>query len=210
MYYEWIQRNKLKTVGLILSFFGLIIVWAAWTYFDRTGKIPLTISVVPSNATVLVNGKSLGNGTHWLAGGNYTIKAEKEGFASQSASVQVTANKTQNVAAFSLSPESSDAKKWADSHQADYKRNEQFGAIQARNDGKYFSDKNPITTKLPFNDPYFTIGYRVNKDNSIVLTVETPSPRYRFYAIEKIRLMGYDPTDFTIEFRDFKNPLEVQ
>jgi hypothetical protein len=87
------------------------------------------------------------------------------------------------------------------------KKNESYGAIEASNNGKYFTAKNPITTKLPYNDPYYTIGYTPRTDGGVDLTISTPSPRYRFYAVEKIRELGYDPTDFVIVFKDFKNPL---
>ncbi len=208
MYYEWIQNNKrIVTMG-IWVFFVFIIIWAVWTYIDRSGKLPLTISTVPSDAKVLIDNRTLGKGTHWLVAGQYEAKVEKEGFAAQEATITITSKKTQNVLAISLVPQSDTAKKWASEHQDEYKKNEQYGAIEAREAGKYFTDQNPITTKLPFTDPYFTIGYRADKDESILLTVTTPSPRYRFYAVEKIRQLGYEPTDFVIEFKDFRNPLE--
>ena len=48
--------------------------------------------------------------------------------------------------------------------------------------------------KLPFTD-HATDRFTPNPDNTITLTVSTPSPRYRFYAKWKqIRKMGYDPT----------------
>lgn len=208
MYYEWLQRNKKRITLAVVGFFVFIIVWAVWTYIDRYGKTPLTISVVPSNATVRIDDRKIGNGTHWLADGTYKVKVEREGFESQESSIIVTADKDQNVLAVSLTPVSEEAQKWAAAHQRDYKKNEQYGAIEARENGKYFTDRNPITTKLPFTDPYFTLAYRTADDGSVVLTIDTPSPRYRFFAVEKIRELGYDPTDFVVEFRDFKNPLE--
>lgn len=208
MYDEFLYRNKRRIILGVGILFALIIVWAVWTYLDRAGKTPLTISVVPSDAKVLVNNQSLGNGTHWLVDNTYKITVEKDGFKTQQTSTTVTNKKPQNVLAFSLVPQSDAAKKWAADHQNDYKRNESFGALEARTNGQYFTDKNPITKRLPFNDPYFTLGYKAVGDNSIILTVSTPSPRYRFYAVEKIRELGYDPTDFKIEFSDFHNPLE--
>jgi hypothetical protein len=207
MYDEFLYRNKRRIILGVAIIFALIIVWAVWTYFDRVGKTPLTISVVPSDAKVLVNNKSLGDGTHWLLDNTYKITIEKDGFKTQQTTVKVTGEKTTNVVAASLEPQSEAAKKWAADHQSDYKKNESFGALEARTNGQYFTDKNPITKFLPFNDPYFTIGYRAVGGNSIVLTVNTPSPRYRFYAVQKIRDLGYDPTDFMIEFTDFNNPL---
>lgn len=208
MYNEWFQQNRRNILAGIGIFFAVIIIWATWTYIDRYDKTPLTISVVPSSAKVTIDNRSLGNGTHWLKDGTYSVTVEKEGFETQKSSLLVTSDKQQNVLAVSLTPQSDEAKKWASEHERDYSKNEQYGAIEARENGEYFTNKNPITTRLPFTDPYFTIGYRADEDDSVILIVTTPSPRYRFYAVEKIRELGYEPTDFIIEFKDFKNPLE--
>lgn len=210
MYYDFIQNNKQLFKRLGLGFILLIIIWGVSTYIDRYGKIPVVVSVVPSNASVTFSGKDSSNGTHYLQAGTYDVSVHQDGFKTQTQKVIITEGKEQNVVAVSLIAESDEAKKWANSHQDDYQKNEIYGSIQANSDGKYFTNKNPITTKLPYNDPYFTIGYIANSDQSITLTIITPSPRYRFYAIEQIRKLGYDPTDFKIVFKDFHNPLEMK
>ena len=207
MYYDFLQKNKRIISIVAICFFGLLIAWSVVTLIGRIGKLPLQISVVPSDASITINGGSYHNGTVWIKAGTYTMTVEKSGFTTQKKSVAVTDQKDKNVVAVSLVAESDDAKKWADQHKDEYSKNEQYGAIEADQAGKYFSAKNPITDKLPFKDPYFTISYQARDDLSIKLLVDTPSPRYRFYAIEKIRELGYDPTDFEIEFSDFHNPL---
>lgn len=206
----FIQKHRQRIIISVALLFAIIIIWAIAIYVGRIGKTPLVVSLVPSDATVIIDGQRHGNGTLWLADGTYQIAVEKEGFETQKKSILVTNKKEQNVAAVSLNPKSDDAKKWAEKHQNDYTKNEQYGAIEARSNGEYFTNKNPITAKLPFKDPYFTIGYRTEKDDSITITVVTPSPRYRFYAIEQIREWGYDPTDFVFDFKDFHNPLEAK
>jgi len=208
MYYESLQRHKKRIITVVIVVFIVIIIGAFITFFGRVGKLPLVIATVPSSATITIDGRQYSNGTQWLKPGTYKISASKDGFESADKSVIVTDKKQQNVVAISLSPKSDEAKEWASKHQKDYSNNEQYGAIEANVNGKYFSDTNPITTKLPFNDPYFTIGYTVREDSSITITIATPSPRYRFYAVEKIRELGFDPTDYVIDFKDFHNPLE--
>ena len=208
MYYDSLQRHKKRIVLAIALFLVVSIAWVIITFVGRVGKLPVVVAVVPSNATVTIDNQRYGNGTQWLKPGTYKVTVSKDGFATSNESTVVTDKKSQNVIAVSLKAESDEAKKWAAEHQKDYASNEQYGAIEASTDGKYFADTHPITTKLPFNDPYFTIGYTVDDDNSVTLTVATPSPRYRFYAVEKIRQLGFDPTDFKIVFKDFHNPLE--
>ncbi|MDB5183734.1 MAG: exported protein of unknown function [Candidatus Saccharibacteria bacterium] len=208
MYYELIQRNKRRIVIVCVVIFALIIGGAIYTYAIRQGKTGVVVSAVPSDAQITFNGQSEGNGTDWVKDGSYTVTAKKDGYQTLTKTVLVSGDKPQNVVALSLTASSDDAKKWANNHADDYQKNEEYGAIEANVNGQYFSSLNPITSKLPFQDPYFTIGYITNNDNvSITLTITTPSPRYRFYAVEKIRQLGYDPTDFKIVFKDFKNPL---
>lgn len=208
MYYDFIHQHKQRFKIAGIAFIVLVAWWGIATFVDQNGKIPVVVSVVPSDATVTFNGKSEGNGTHYLPAGSYEVTVRKDGFKTETEQVIVTDKKQQNVVAASLTAESTDAKKWAKEHSGDYAKNQAYGAIEANSNGSYFTAKNPITTKLPYNDPYFTIGYIVNKDQSITLTVVTPSPRYRFYAVQQIRDLGYDPTDFKIMFKDFHNPLE--
>lgn len=208
MYYEYIQAHKKRVLSAIAIFFVLITTWAIIDFISHIGKIPVVISVVPNDATISLNNQRVGTGTQWVVAGTYKVSVVKDGFQPLSETAIISDKKQQNVIAASLIPESKEAKSWATEHENDYKRNEQYGAIQAASNGAYFTDLNPITKQLPFTDPYFKIGYVRNKDQTISLTISTPSPRYRFYAIEKIRQMGYDPTDFIVVFKDFNNPLE--
>ncbi len=208
MYYEWVQANKRIIATCTAVFFVGIIVWSVTTYVSRIGKVSVTVSAVPSDATILINGKKVGNGTHWIAPGKYTFSAQKDGFKKREKTSDIVNEKNHNVVALSLTPESDTAKKWVESHDMDYKKNEEFGAIEARANGAYFRKKNPITAVLPYKDPYYTLSYMTNNADTIELIVTTPSPRYRYFAIEKLRELGFNPTDFSIRFEDFKNPLE--
>lgn len=210
MYYDFIQQHKRKFFVGIILFVILIAVWGVTTLVTRQGKVEVFINTVPGDAQVMFNETRESNGIKWMKPGDYTVTAKKDGFTSVTRKVRITDQKKQNVVAISLHAESDEAKKWASNHLLDYQKNETYGTIEANTNGEYFSNLNPITTKLPFVDPYFKIAYTTNSDQSITLTVTTPSPRYRFYAVEKIRELGYDPTDFVIDFKDFKNPLEVK
>jgi hypothetical protein len=205
-----LYNNRVKIVRGFWIVLAIVVVWAVADYVSHIGKVALVVSVVPRDAIVMVGSDKVGNGTRWVKAGDYKVSVSKDGFIKQQETLTVSEQKKQNVLAISLIPDSDAAKKWANDHSDDYKNNEQYGSIEAKNNGDYFSQTNPITTQLPYTDPYFKIGYVTDNNQSIKLTIETPSPRYRFYAVEKIRQLGYDPTDFVIEFKDFKNPLEQQ
>lgn len=208
MYYEFIQANKRRIIGGVIAIIAFVGIWTAVDFVSHIGKLPVVISTAPSDAKITVDNRSYGNGTSWIVPGKYAVTVEKDGFKKDTETIIITGQKTQNVVAVSLVPQSDQAKKWATDHQADYAKNQQYGGIEASANGEYFAKLHPIVDQLPFTDPYFKIGYTENRDQSVTLTISTPSPRYRFYAIEKLRKMGYDPTDFVIQFKDFHNPLE--
>jgi hypothetical protein len=208
MYYEWYQKNRKLIIGGIIFIILLLTAWGIWVYVSRQGKVPVTISAVPRDSSVMINGQPSGNGTTWLVPGSYIVEAKKDGFESRKKTITVTDGKEQNVVALGLTPVSDEAQKWAEKNASAYKDNETYGALEAQANGQYFQEKNPIVAHLPYDDPYFQITYTANTNNEAVLTITTPSPRYRYFAIQKIRELGYDPSDFKIQFSDFKNPLE--
>lgn len=208
MYYDFIQKYKKNIAVYTAVLLVFIILISLWTFVDRAGKTAVVVSVVPRDSEVLIGSDKKGNGTHYLKPGTYTVEVKKNGFQTQKRTIIVSDNKDQNVVAVSLGPNSPEAKKWAEDNSDEYKKNEEFGAIEADVNGKYFSSLHPITKQLPFVDPYFTISYIANPDMTITLRIDTPSPRYRYYAIAKLRSLGYDPADFAIQFKDFRNPLE--
>lgn len=209
MYYEWIQQHK-KTITLCLVVFLLVIfAWGITTYITRAGKVGVTIKTVPSDATVLINDKPASSGTHWLVADTYEITAQKDGFKTRTKTVIVSGDKNQNAVALSLTPVSDVAKRWAEANEYEYKKNEEYGAIEARANGAYFQAKNPIAKVLPYTDPYYEIGFKQSEGDTVIITIDTPSPRYRYLAIQKFRDLGFNPTEYRIQFTDFKNPLEA-
>lgn len=207
MYYDFIHKNARLLKALLAIIIGLIVFWFIFMSFSHSGKVKLQLSIVPSDSSVTIDDSKSSNGSHWLKPGGYTVVVSKPGFKTQTRSIVLSTEKDNNIAAFSLEPQSESAKKWVKAHLDEYKANEKYGSLEAQASGKYLNDRNPIVSKLPYQDPYFTIGYIQNSDNSITLTIATPSPRYRFFAVEQIRKFGYDPTDFRIDFKDFVNPL---
>lgn len=207
MYQPLIQKHKKLLVLSIAILFIVLIVWGVVTYVSRLGKVSVTIATVPRDAQVTINGRDASSGTHWHIPGTYKITATKDGFVSRTKTVIVSRDKQQNAVALSLTPESDAAKKWAEINVSAYKSNEAYGAIEARANGEYLKKKHPITNVLPYTDPYYEISYEITPESALTVTIATPSPRYRYLAIEKLRGLGYNPTEFRVVFKDFKNPL---
>ncbi len=208
MYYEVFEKYKKEVAASFALLVALLLIYTVATAISHIGKVKLFIRTVPSDAVIVVGGSQVGNGDFYTEAGTYKVKITRAGFTPVETEVIVTDKKEQNVLGVSLSPESSEAKKWVASHQADYKSNEKYGAIQAKQTGQYMLKQNPIIDQLPYQNPYYKIAYRSTNNKDITITIKTESPRYRYQAIQKIRELGYDPTDLIIDFIDYKNPLE--
>lgn len=204
---DFFLKYRKQIVITVVVLFAALTIFSIATYTTRSGKVGVTFSIVPGDAKLSVNGQGSGKGTQWLTAGTYTVKVEKDGFETLEKNIIVSDQKARNVAAISLIPESDEAKRWAEKHQAQYKNNEEFGSIEAQENGQYLRSRHPIIDVLPYKDPYYSIAYKLNNDQSITLTIDTPSPRYRYFAVQKIRELGYNPTDYAIEFKQFTNPL---
>lgn len=209
MYYEWYQKNRRTIIVSVVGFVFLLIAWAIFDHVSHIGKVAVTITTVPYDATVAINDQKTRGGTKWLVPGTYTISSSKDGFVTRKKQVVVTTDKKQNVVSLALSPQSEAAKAWAIAHANDYSNNEPYGAMEAQANGEYFAKTHPIITSLPYEDPYYKINYEQGSDNSVILTIATASPRYRYFAVKKIRDLGYNPTDYKIIFKNFQNPLGV-
>ena len=75
-------REIIKPIHIIiLSVFVLAIVAiAVWSNVYQASN-PITISKVPTDATVYINGKEVSGDRTNLANGAYTVKATKDGFS---------------------------------------------------------------------------------------------------------------------------------
>lgn len=189
----------------------LVISLAVWqqSIETRRGKIAVEIRTAPSDAAVEIAGVKYGQGEQYLAPGEYTAHISKEGFADATQQLRVNHHSQPAVIA-GLSPKSEEAKAWYERSRHEYAKIEQLSLAQAHKYGEAFQERWPIVTSLPLRDPYFTIGYKNVDDRDIILTIKATSPRYRELALDELRVKGYEPTDYKIEFSGFTNPLEEE
>jgi hypothetical protein len=104
---------------------------------------------------------------------------------------------------------SESALEWARKNEKLYLAYEGRAGERANAEGEEFSKVNPITSKLPYENFLYTLGYRADttdsSGNSIIVEIDAPA-EYRRAALKKIRDLGYDPTDFKINFRNYESP----
>ncbi len=193
---------------LIVALIGVFI-YLTYTTIQTAGKIPVTINLVPSDATLTLNSQVSPPGKLYLPPGTYELDATKTGYSSFKQTIYVNELNKDAEIAVSLTPESSEAEKWAKQNQSQYLKNEGIAGKQAQVDGRKFRELNPIVQNLPYKTLLYTIGYRADTTdptgNSIIIEIDA-SEGTRENVISQIERWGYDPTTLNIQFKNYTNP----
>lgn len=177
---------------------------------DRQGKVAVQIQVVPSDALVTIGDtKVTSSGTAYVQPGSYKVTVKKQGFSDYTKVLDVHQESLPSIYV-GLSGSDKDAKKWEDDHADQYSVLNRLEVERAAKFNHAQITKNEIIRILPINDPYFTVSYMSDGGDSIHLIVSGVTAKYRMFALDYIRQKGYEPTDYKIEFKGFKNPLEVK
>ena len=211
------EGNKMQTIptGKIVALFLAGLLFIVALYFgvitvSRSGKTPISLSVFPNDTTITVDNEVIKTGTVYFTPGTYQLEAEKEGYDTYTKTLIV--EEEEQTVAIILTPDSEEAFEYGRSNEKEYLEVQAQGEIAAMERGKTFNEQNPIAKHLPYKTFFYSIGYRMDQrdpsGNSIIIEIDAPEG-YRQSAIYRIRQLGYDPTDFTINFREYENPFPL-
>ena len=203
------MKKRILLVGLLLLSLGAIAYFATQR-FNSNDKTPLHISIFPEDALITLDGEMIEPGTQRLDTGVYSLKATRDGFDDYSKTVVL--EKDEQTVAILMVPNTAEARGLSEKNQAAYMKVFGEGQRAASEIGKTFNDRNPIARKLPDKTFFYSIGYRMDQSdpsgNSIIIEIDA-SETYREAALFRIRQLGFDPTDFTINFRNYENPFSL-
>ena len=204
---NFIRSHKITTTIIILALLGFIAI-SLYTLIPRIGKEPVTIYLIPNDATLSIDGQQFKPGMAYLKPGTYSVKAEKEGFRTYEDTIKIEAPNTTDID-IALAPESDEAKQWQQDNMNQYYEFERRTGVRAIEFGQQFQERFPITAHLPFKNYIYSIGHRLkNLDNpseGVIIEI-TAITGYREAALDKIREFGFDPTDYEINFNNYENP----
>lgn len=208
MIIDWIARYRTVIISIVVLVVVGIVGYTIYSTSTRAGKTKVDIVVVPKDAAIKVNGTPM-TPPLYLTPGDYTISASKEGFATLEKSKTITNKET--TLTMPLNAESDEANKWAEQNQEQYLTLEGIAGRLATKEGEEVSTKNPVIQVLPFSNYIYTIGYKNDPSDpsgeSIIVTIDTIEG-YRNAAVQKIRELGFDPSQLKIEFKDYESPFE--
>lgn len=202
--------NKIKLIGSLVGVIILLAVgYVIYMTVTRQGKVAVDVVSAPGDALITLNDAKINSGTNYLSAGEYKVKATKNGFVDFSDTVFIKDGLSGQSIPILLTPASDEAKKWVDDNQDAYAEVEAAAGESAQKGGDFFREKNPIVKHLPTDSLLYSIGYITDTSdptgNSIILEIDAPEG-YRQAAIYQIGQWGYNPADFKINFKDYKNP----
>ena len=204
--------KKTKRIGIvtIVLLFLVAIAYLSSVTIEHSGKTSIELSAFPDDSNITIDGENTKIGTHYLEPGTYKIEAEKEGYDNYSKTLVLEETKQKVVVI--LVPNSEEAFKFGRENEEEYLKVQAQGEVAAIETGKAFNQRNPIAKHLPYKTFFYSIGYRMDQSdpsgNSIIIEIDAIDG-YRQSALYRIRQLGYDPTDFNINFRDYENPFSL-
>lgn len=201
------KRALITTFGVIGFLLIPLVIWGLTT-LPQQGKVAVSVEVLPSEATVKINNQDYsGQKTIHLEPGTYTATISHEGFETDTQQLIVKEG-DKDLALFSTpQPITSEAERWVRENQNAYLTLEGKAGEAAVQQGAEFIEEYPLTKWLPLQKATYTIGYKQDGPDKIIITINAFSG-YREAALQEIRDLGFDPSDYTIEFTDYRNPFD--
>ncbi len=197
------KRIILLMVGLFVILVTVMVISAT----SKSGKVKVVFLLAPSKAKVTVDGKKVGK-TVYEKPGTYKVSVSLDGYATQNTEVTLSKDKPETTVAIGLVPKTLDAQREIGKYEDDYKKVQIQSSNKVNEIGQTQRDKYPIMASLPYRSSIYNIEYGKTDKQEFVIQVFAKSPANRQVALAKIRDWGYDPTNYTIQFVDLKNPFD--
>jgi hypothetical protein len=202
---EYSQSNRFRTIVIaVMVLMVILLLWFIINSLTKVGKNKLELVIVPAYATVTVNGEKVGSKELYLDDGEYNIQITSPGFTSFNNTFSVPDTKGPIVAL--LRAESPEAQEWAAKNQAAYQQAEGIASEAITDSSEQRLEEYPIVGDLPVAASFYRVDYSLADESNLVLQITADTEIGRQAAIENIRTLGYEPTDYRIEFKQFLNP----
>lgn len=198
MYNNQTNRKQIISVVLILVI-GMVIYFGILA-LSRQDKTAVRFNTLPDNAKITINdGKQIdGNSTAYLTPGNYEVTLKADGFQTSEDKIAVGGEAITKY--YVLSSGSSQADEWQRKNQQKILEFEGKRAEQASEASEEFRKKNTVTSILPYRNVLYSIEYRAGANDIVIVQIIADSAENRSFAMQKLRELGYEPTDLKIEF----------
>lgn len=206
-----LAKKKMILVIIVLILCAFVLWQLIATSLSRSGKVMVTIDVLPKDSVVTANGKKIANTTTYLTPGNYTFIAAKDGFSN--ASVTMAVSKDNTYVGLTPAAVSDSAKQWLNSGNNALEQ-EGISSRMAESTAQAQAVKEPLLAKLPYQDPTgpfsIDVGTVSASDGGSIIYINNSTSAGRTRALQWIIDQGFSPVDYHIVFNDAPYPLATK
>ena len=198
------QQNRKQLIGLMIGLAAVLILFIVLISHQQSLSATINITAVPGSSEITINGNAAKQGINKVQPGAKKVIVSFNGFAAQTQSFSIGAggSKTINVVLSSNSPATAN---WYLTHPKDEQTAE--GISSRSNDAlAQQSLKNaPLIKLLPFvsGGLEFRVDYGSQPGasaNKPTIYITAPTPEGQQAGLAWIKSIGYDPSNYDIQY----------
>ena len=202
------MNKKIKIIIGIASFFMVsIIAISVFFIVDNLRKTAsITFAIAPLSADIKLNGVSYNNSqTYNVVPDNYVLEGYFEPYQ------EVFTLKDHESKTVYLEMTAIEGTNWYEDHPEDGIIMDTIIEHELNEASEFITEKYPLLGILPINVEYYTndseyvyytISYNLEDTNNPIILVKDYTGNNYDNAINRIKLEGYDPADYKIEYQD--------
>ncbi|MGW6283156.1 PEGA domain-containing protein [Kribbella sp. NPDC055071] len=197
------ENRRLFVLGGTVIVVALVVL-GAFLVFRGGSRHTLTVSSIPNDLTLTVDGKQVAaSGPIKLKEGQHTLTGERRGFESHTETVQLRQDSTYNMYLFSNSAE---GRAWEKSNPGQELQLEGEAGRRYEELGRRLQAKYPILAKLPAFGEGFSIDQGVSQAHpgdpeSLAFYVKVTYPEGRQNAVKWMTERGYKPETLELIYK---------
>ena len=177
---------------------------------NATRTVSVRFMIAPASATITLDGQKYQNAeTYRIRPGNYDLLIAKDGFDPYQNSLVLNDNDDINISiSLEIQPGNEDYYK---QHPNEAYALETIWTDQMIAGSEVVLADNPLLNILPINVEYYIqnqqyvhyqISFRIDDPENVTVLINDYTGGNHDAALERIRTEGYNPDDYTIEYRD--------
>ncbi len=203
---------KLKPILIICGVLFILILSISLFFIidDASRSVTIRFMVAPSSASISLNDTFYQSAeTYRIVPGEYQLLIEKEGFEPYQQTISPGDGETLNInIALEILPGNENYYKL---HPDEAYALETIWTNQITAGSDIVFENNPIVEILPINVEYYIqnkqyvhyqISFRIDNPEEVIILINDYTGNNYDAALERIRTEGYDPDNYTIEYRD--------
>lgn len=202
------QAKKLNLFSQKILLFGIsafiLIILVTFSVLAFRPNAELIVLVVPSKATILLDGKKIHNGAQAIREGKHTLKASLNGLETKTQEIELSANETKSVNLY-LTGENDDFSYYLNDEEdidllAMMDDEKAIKFVSEYRTAKTITELLPITIVQDYGEASSKLELGENCTRSYCLKITDSGAELKEKMFEKIKSLGYNPDDYEIQY----------